>query len=186
MSTPEDPPKIRLPELPIFQKYSIALRQEFADAKEFELILEKTLKRVRAAAPAVPAVDAATPAPRTDNSPTYVPRDSSRLVESPAPSASTAPSYENEIQTKPESESETQPETEIQTKPETHTKPETEIPTKIDPDEVAFWEMASPDAPRPPRKRVKRKAKVAPAIVRVSSSGKPIVESPSGKSRAKK
>ena len=41
--------------------------------------------------PAAPAADAGTPAPRTDNSPTHVPPDSSGLVESPAPSASAAP-----------------------------------------------------------------------------------------------
>lgn len=37
---------IRLPELPVFKKYSLALRQEFAEAKEIIGLLERTLDRV--------------------------------------------------------------------------------------------------------------------------------------------
>lgn len=127
MSTPEDPNdsqepvRVRLPELPIFQKYSIALRQEFADAAEFKSILEKTLNRLRTA-----PVPAAAPAPAT------------------VPDSAIAPAPND---------------------------------TEAEAD-AAFWEMASPDAPRPARKvRPKRKPKPPPAIVRVSSSGKPIIES---------
>ena len=60
------------------------------------------LEKIRAEAPAVPAEDAATEAPRTDTGPTNVSPDVSGAGESPPPSASSAPSDE------------TQPETETQ------------------------------------------------------------------------
>lgn len=140
MSTPEDPNdsqepgRVRLPELPIFQKYSIALRQEFADAAEFKSILEKTLTRLRTVpVPAIASALATAPAPAT------------------VPDAATAPAPND---------------------------------TEAEAD-AAFWEMASPDAPRPARKaRPKRKPKPPPAIVRVSSSGKPIIESPPPEGKA--
>ena len=59
-------------------------------------------KGASAAAPAAPASDAATLAPRTDNSPTHVPPDASGLVESPAPSASAAPPDVTETPTETE------------------------------------------------------------------------------------
>lgn len=40
-------PKIRLPELPIFKKYSLALRQEFASSRELLLALERTASKIQ-------------------------------------------------------------------------------------------------------------------------------------------
>lgn len=44
----KDPRQIRLPELPVFKKYSLALRQEFAGADEVLSMLERTKTRVGA------------------------------------------------------------------------------------------------------------------------------------------
>lgn len=44
---PDEDPKVRLPGLAVFKRYSLALRQETAPAEEFLDILERTAARVR-------------------------------------------------------------------------------------------------------------------------------------------
>lgn len=44
---PKDSEKVRLPELPVFKKYSLALRQEFASVDEILSVLERTTTKIR-------------------------------------------------------------------------------------------------------------------------------------------
>lgn len=44
----KDDDKVSLPELPVFKKYSLALRQEFASPKEVLSVLERTASKVHA------------------------------------------------------------------------------------------------------------------------------------------
>src|SRR5688572_3241126 len=44
---PKDSSKVRLPELPVFKKYSLALRQEFASVEEVLSVLERTTTKIR-------------------------------------------------------------------------------------------------------------------------------------------
>lgn len=58
-----DSDQIRLPELPIFKKYSLAVRQEFASPKELMSILASSMARVeKAVARATPEPESAAPA----------------------------------------------------------------------------------------------------------------------------
>jgi len=184
VNVPEDPkesqesPKIRLPELAIFKKYSIALRKEFAEAEEFDSVLEKTLTQLNAL-----KRGGATPTRLSAG------RTGSRPEHETAQEQDLAPDQVSTTVSRPEHE----------TAQEQDLAPALDDEAADGADEVAaadaaFWEMAPPDAPKSPRKLApKRKPKPPPTVVRVSSSGQPIIESSpssnessSNKRRAKK
>src|ERR671918_472375 len=44
---PGDSDKIRLPELPVFKRFSLALRQEYATADEILAVIDRTVSRIK-------------------------------------------------------------------------------------------------------------------------------------------
>lgn len=170
----KDGDQVRLPELPIFKKYSLALRQEFASPKEILNVLDRTASKVQRVLERAEETAPAEPEPGTfaaESEPSPVPElepDDAvfRLLD--------------------ESKSEAQPDVDDRPiwEPEPSSPPPPKRPKGKAPRRRA---KISPRKRAPKRTRVTRtkpsgrtspraikKAKPRPEIVRVSSRGRPI------------
>lgn len=144
----KDPEKIRLPELPVFKKYSLALRQEFASVDEILAVLDRTSMKIR------DTVERADEERRRQESshvtdPEEV--DGSSVEDDPDLQVDFPDEFEDLHQDRPFWE-----------------EPGAE--------DAGFASLTSEDkaAPRAPKRRPKPKKKTKPAIVPVGDHGKPI------------
>lgn len=161
-STNGDEEQIRLPELPVFKRYSLALRQEFASPEEILTMLERTSARIES-----------------------IVRKAQKRKEPPSDPIEEAEPIE-------ESDPAGSEETDFDATQLIHPDQLTtaEAPPGIleeDLDDRPFWDIDEPDAvitkarsPKPRPSKPKRKPP-APEIVRVGPRGQPIKKKTAGK-----
>lgn len=194
----KDGDQVRLPELPIFKKYSLALRQEFASPKEILNVLDRTANKIQRVLEKAEA--------QQRNEQVEVEDELASGAEQTAPAESEPDTFtaESEPSRVPElepddavfrlldeSQSEAQPD--VDDRPIWEPEPSSPPPAKRAKGKVPKRRAKiSPRKRAPKRTRVTRtkprgrtspraikKAKPRPEIVRVSSRGRPIKGTPS-------